>query len=370
MAGPVAVAAEKELGLLSRAEGLVSVRSIRFLHPGYADNDNILLILSALDDGGGVHHETARIACAILADSRWDGYFSLTANGPPLAGETDSPDAVLALPAYYFCVPGTTSYPVVPSLEHFSFPLNLPPSWSAAAAPTAPSASERVPDRDRTCRMTNWSLPVEIAHIIPHAQADWWRSNNMSLYSHCPESSTDTQCPENAILLRKDAHHLWDVHRFAIVPKAGQWVVHVLDNLLSSELSDTYHNLAMLPLRQVAREYLLARFALAILSWKSMFTKQCLRPRALVLLNEDREKEIETLSGPVCRARFATSSRSKSRDGSPQKRSRTAQSNDDHDSGSDSSGFFDELGRKLTSWEAEQWGLDLMERTSVSEEED
>jgi hypothetical protein len=34
-----------------------------------------LLILPALDNGG-IHYETAHIACAILANNRWDGWFT------------------------------------------------------------------------------------------------------------------------------------------------------------------------------------------------------------------------------------------------------------------------------------------------------
>lgn len=58
--------------------------------------------LSALDGPCGVHHETARIACALLANSRWDGFLSTTRDGPAtLAG----PDDVLTRWSYYFRLP-------------------------------------------------------------------------------------------------------------------------------------------------------------------------------------------------------------------------------------------------------------------------
>ncbi|OCK93236.1 uncharacterized protein K441DRAFT_149797 [Cenococcum geophilum 1.58] len=39
-------------------------------HPGYSETGNILMVLSALDHPqGGIHHETARIACAIVANN-------------------------------------------------------------------------------------------------------------------------------------------------------------------------------------------------------------------------------------------------------------------------------------------------------------
>lgn len=356
-----------------------SVRNIRFLHPGYPGSDNVLLILPTLDSGG-VHHETARVACAILADCRWDGYFSETPNGPQF-GDTNA-DTILTASSYYFCVGtgepqtdepthiplcsllinesgSTEPYPVVPSFDHFIFPSNLPPSWSASSAPVELPTSEQVPSRDQTCRVTNWALPLEIAHIVPAAQVGWWRNNNMALYARRPEASSETDCSENAILMRKDVHTLWDRHRFCIVPKSGRWVVHVLDNQASRELQDTYHNLTLQPLRQVSRYYLFARLALAILSEKNAFIKLAIRPRRVVLVDDNSEKAVATLASQVCRDRFGPSSRSKSRSHSPQKRSRTAAGVDEDDAFSNG-GNHSRVGSR-SAWEAEQWGEDLSE---------
>jgi hypothetical protein len=53
------------------------VYKIKFRHPGYDDTDNILLILPGLDHPhGGIHHKTARVACAILANNEWAGFFT------------------------------------------------------------------------------------------------------------------------------------------------------------------------------------------------------------------------------------------------------------------------------------------------------
>lgn len=81
-----------------------AVKNVLFRHPGYPDTHNILFSLSALDGPGGVHHETARIACALLANSRWDGFLSTTRDGPAtIAG----PDDILTLPSYYFRLPNS-----------------------------------------------------------------------------------------------------------------------------------------------------------------------------------------------------------------------------------------------------------------------
>lgn len=76
-----------------------------FLHPGYPDSKNVLLSLPALDSGG-IHHETARIACAILADCNWNGFFSLTRDGPRLPA---GPDDILTQNRYYFRIEGGMS---------------------------------------------------------------------------------------------------------------------------------------------------------------------------------------------------------------------------------------------------------------------
>jgi hypothetical protein len=71
-------------------------------HPGYPDGRNTLLLLPAYDSNG-FHHVTARIACAILANNSWDGYFSLTRDGPVVTLGND--DILVSDTPYYFVVP-------------------------------------------------------------------------------------------------------------------------------------------------------------------------------------------------------------------------------------------------------------------------
>ncbi|KAM0669965.1 hypothetical protein ACQRIU_000360 [Beauveria bassiana] len=65
-------------------------RTVTLRHPRYPDSSNILLVLSALDPIPrpgrpfteddpllfGLHHDTARVACAIIANCCWHGYLS------------------------------------------------------------------------------------------------------------------------------------------------------------------------------------------------------------------------------------------------------------------------------------------------------
>jgi hypothetical protein len=75
-------------------------------HPAYPPlrNTNVLLSLLAFDHpDGGLHHETARIACGIIADNVWNGYFSEEAGGQPIDLR---PDEILRVGKdYFFHVP-------------------------------------------------------------------------------------------------------------------------------------------------------------------------------------------------------------------------------------------------------------------------
>lgn len=87
---------------------------IRFRHPGYQDTDNVLLTLSGLDFvNGGIHHETARIACAIIANNQFHGYFTEDKEGAQRV--LVSKDGILSAKDYYFHIgeqaDGTSSIP-------------------------------------------------------------------------------------------------------------------------------------------------------------------------------------------------------------------------------------------------------------------
>jgi hypothetical protein len=80
-------------------------RQIRFLHPGYPNEHCLLLVLPALDVPEGVHHGLALDVCAMVADNRWDGYFTLDRAGLRRI-PTDDLELSLRAEAYYFHVPG------------------------------------------------------------------------------------------------------------------------------------------------------------------------------------------------------------------------------------------------------------------------
>lgn len=297
-----------------------TVPLVFFLHPGYKDNHNILLTLPAFDSGG-IHHATAHIACAILANGRWDGFLSLSRDGPRLSA---NPDDVLPHGRYYFCIEGEEQYPVVPTFDEFLCPASLPPSYSSA--PILPTSADDAIRRDVTCRITASALPNETAHIIPAAQSDWWQQNCMFLYTANPGRGQDTRCADNTILLRRDLHKMWDDHRFAVVPKAGKWVVHALWNFASAEIQERYHNLELQPLAGVSPYFFLCRFAMAVFS-KSPFLGQRV-PRKLVIVDNEGSagSQVRNMAADEYQRRFfKTGNRTDSGSRSPTKRQRSVQ---------------------------------------------
>lgn len=150
-------------------------------------------------------------------------------------------------------------YPVVPSFQDWEFPHDrIPSSWSRMVPPVL---------RDRRCRVTNVSYPLEDAHLVLKEEEVWYRRNEMDRYSY--GSFRDINNARNILPLRPDIHIIFDDRHFVIVPKvteAGtfQHVTHII----SSKVADywpSHHNTIVQCLSEESQPYLFARFAWAIL---------------------------------------------------------------------------------------------------------
>ncbi|EOD48500.1 hypothetical protein UCRNP2_4744 [Neofusicoccum parvum UCRNP2] len=202
-------------------------------------NNNIILVLPAFDGVGaaGIHHETARVACATCANNRWDGFFTSTRTGPRVSYE---PDDLLCAEEYYFRVSDDAT--------------EIPPvSWTqAAAAIAAAPSTRRLPRqtgptealmaRDVSCRITAHVEGTEHAHLVPRSEAAWFEENAMFRYTNPvrPDIS-DIDDPRNAFLLRSDVHTLFDQKRIALVPRSAPhpvFAVHVFADGSSPEIVD------------------------------------------------------------------------------------------------------------------------------------
>lgn len=73
-------------------------------HPGYAQPNNILIILQAPDHpDGGLTYDTAHTICGIIAGNRWNGFFKKATDGSRVDLGRDD---VLPVGDYYFHLPG------------------------------------------------------------------------------------------------------------------------------------------------------------------------------------------------------------------------------------------------------------------------
>ncbi|KAF2740331.1 hypothetical protein EJ04DRAFT_572178 [Polyplosphaeria fusca] len=300
-------------------------------HPGYSDTGNILLVLPALDHPqGGIHHETARIACAIVANNRWEGFLSETRAGRPVE---EGPDGILRGQNYYFLLsqdPADEKYAVVPSFGHWRFPHdNLPQLWTTCEPPKLPhnrplprqsSPAEATLARDISCRITNHIEGTEHAHLVPRSEERWFSENGMFRYANQQRPGSEpVDDSQNAILLRSDVHTIFDQKRFTVVPKSSVLLVHITAPGSSLELTNLYHNVSLQPLVGVAVQYLLARFAWTIFAQSINFIQQGLK-RSLCIHVGDGETSIKDFTGDQCRQLFFSGPKSRSQ--SPRKRQR------------------------------------------------
>ena len=159
---------------------------MQFRHPGYPDHNDILLVFPALDPTAlpstttphsfGLHPETARLACAIAANNRWDGL--LSEDKQPLAVPLE-PDAILPQGPTTFTLRGRTR-DRTPSFRRSPISNsphgNLPPSWAIriprrlSSLPQPSSFDKTVLARDVSCRISHHIFGTESAHLIPRTK--------------------------------------------------------------------------------------------------------------------------------------------------------------------------------------------------------
>ncbi|KAL2397547.1 hypothetical protein ABEF93_000786 [Exophiala dermatitidis] len=285
---------------------------IHIKHPG---SDSTLFTLPRLDSGG-IHHETVRTACAILDDNRWDGFLTLDKHGEHPVPKAET---ILRAKIYYFHTSwplNDLDYAVTPTFEHWRFPHdNLPPSWRDIASFKQTSR----PESDNYCRITQFEDGVEVAHLVPSAERQWF-NNNMTVYIDSTRADK-LKDSDNSIRLRSDVHSVFDAKRFAIVPIDGRLVVYCMNTKLGSQVERLYHGVELHRIRDSGYlgHFLLARFAYTVFerlrAWLESNTSRKLRLRV------DNATRVEICSPERC-WRFAqyTAYQGKSRSVSPKKR--------------------------------------------------
>ncbi|KAL1796175.1 hypothetical protein ACET3X_004715 [Alternaria dauci] len=268
---------------------------ILFRHPGYDDSINVLFKLYAIDmeTGGGrgngeeasqrpetpgLYAQFALDACAIIAGNRFDGWLSTSRNSDTRDTRVD-PNSTLVERSYYYHLdhneaidgPVGDPYRIVPNFREWHFPHDqIPAHWEQLSANATSLDSARPPSnltmalqmRDGSCRISGYREELQVAHIVPQAEGDWWQANSMSNYNRSLTSGTDDTA--NAMFLTASFHIAFDRPRFVFVPKPSsddgkmRLVLHLLEP--SPEFEHLYHN-RELHQSDVGVEMLFARFA-------------------------------------------------------------------------------------------------------------
>ena len=326
---------------------------VLFRHPGYDDSNNVLFKLYAIDaatdgthngeEGASQRPETSGLfaqfaldACAIIAGNRFNGWLS-TSRNPDEAHNTrvDAGSTLVARSYYYHLdrdeeIDGPDGpYRIVPNFREWRFPHGqIPTHWeqlpenptSQESTVTRSNLTLALKVRDGTCRISGYTEELQVAHIVPQAELDWWMANSMSQYNRSLTSSMDDT--GNAILLQASLHVAFDRPRFVFVPKPSgddsemRLVLHLLEP--SAEFEHLYHNRELHP-SDVGVEMLFARFAWTLFPLLEAFLS-CKEDRRLTVRTTSHDQILDRgyFSAAACE-RFSISS-SRKRSVSPKKR--------------------------------------------------
>ncbi|KAI1406803.1 hypothetical protein F5Y13DRAFT_176322 [Hypoxylon sp. FL1857] len=306
--------------ILSNDQSKKLLNYINIYHPSYPDTPFVVLPSS---DGDGVHYCIAYYACCTIADNIWvedEGRLS-SSQGPFLATSADPADRVVIPPddilrgkEYYFHVPEYPDpeepYPLVPNFEHWTFPheKNVPAPWMSVSTPDADNETRNrncVYDTDilnEPCHLTGAHTGLNVTHIIPLAQRQWFGANRMTSYIKFYTSKIAINDNSNLISFRSDVHKSLDDKVMMLVPKPvgeepdrHKLVIHVLQPPTQSargyvELCNLYQNREVRPLVGIHREFLFARFAYSIFNDFTFPLCKNLKSPILMTVRDGREK--------------------------------------------------------------------------------
>lgn len=321
-------------------------RIVEFCHPGYEHPHNVLFRLCAIEPEPeseaptnarrfGVHHDTARIACATLANNAWDGYLTIDEpTGPRIP--IDEPERILVDHRYYFhhpsYPPSNPKYPVVADFASWQFPSQLPSYWRSLIIPPAVLPAEPTQARPQCCMVTGRHMPLEAAHLIPLSYTFWFNINSMERFQL--EVGQDNinwiNQPYNICHLTRDIHHISGQGSLVFVPRPcavsgggspgiATYAASELHPVSSSdvpprplalvnyvlkpdrfhELVDCYHLRSLEPLMDIAPEYIFANFAYAIFCLCTFFKSDGRKRACVQLVQEDGEAQYKTRDNPL-----------------------------------------------------------------------
>jgi hypothetical protein len=213
--------------------------------------------------------------------------------------------------------------------------------------------------------ITNFSIVLEDAHLVPKEQVRWYNNNAMDQYG---SGVGDIDNSNNVVPLRADMHRCFDKRWLTFVPKVAQrntgvaqFVTHILMDD-AAELWPTYHNVLIPSLGPYSSMYLFAHFAWAILlRVKPFITRGFPRHVIRAQVNNDGKMEhtTEVLSGSQLIALYSGGgSFDPPPQSTPKKKNRGSAEDEDNESSGEETDFVmdDVWGEIIDSGEARKWG--------------
>ena len=159
-------------------------------------------------------------------------------------------------------------------------------------------------------------MATEAAHLIPTAQAQWFRDRAM-------ESIADFDSSYNYIWLRRDVHLIFDAKHFTILPRRSgdthALVAYGFGRNCPKEVVEMYHDVQLQPLSGIKMEFLLARLAWTIFDSIKPFLQRNLR-RWIRVRSPNGSWQDTEWSAEQC---YRYVERARSRSASPTKRARS-----------------------------------------------
>ena len=252
-------------------------REIKIYHPGYDDEDALMISFPGYDsEEGDLYYDFAHTACAIVSNNHFDGWLS-TSRNPQVPRFSEE---LLAPGKYWWHLPGGNTnslrcvihcllhldsaqpYAIVPDFRTWQFPRSVPEGWTS-----------RTLERNQTanaCQVSQESHASNAAHIVPSSETEWfdkaglglsYGSNAIQLGGTLLNANIDNE--NNILQIRSDLHHAWDQRQFTFVPKRTEEGLGVVIHCWDKRMVGKYHNV---PLQGfVVKELLLARLAWTLL---------------------------------------------------------------------------------------------------------
>ena len=204
----------------------------------------------------------------------------------------------------------------------------MPSSWMrllpferAHSTVSQSALSALVKARDVSCRISSHETGVELAHLCPRNEIEWFLRNQMYCWNSVQGLDGDslTNDSSNVLLLYADLHKPFDQRHFIFFPKcADSYVIHMLAP--TPDFGQLYHKARLAPIPQCNPHFVYTRFAWAILPLLSGFLSKP-GTRRVVRVDDKGNAVIEDDSQASKRRERAAEAR---RDQSPEKRPRTA----------------------------------------------